>query len=639
MKKRIFIAITSALFAVTGLFAACSAEQSAAPHKIEVSWSEGVQGVVFTQGQERLFPVNGEISAYSNEDIAISVDLKEGYRQTSPIITADGEIAVSDTVSASVGSVRISAVPNDNVELFLGEGVGYKLNELKRVENEIGFTSLVGVYLDDGYRENSATKVKLVVVGAEYRAVSSLAEWGLNESELKASGYHSFYIVEALENTAIAITGVVADTYGAEDYATVTHEGGEGYTLRALIDNNNDGISDAEQVLAGNSAFLKGTVLNLVIRRDSDYTAANAKLFANGVEVPGTQGDGADDSDSLSDLLIYPISVNGDLTLTVTGVRKIGQFTLHIMNVDGTGRYRTFCRADSVSEALMQIPGNDDKTNEAYSRWWEPWPGNGYTFKIWRFADGDYKEESENYVPSLYEDVYCGYVKDGQTPTDPNDRPIVPPEPEKPQIPDGADIPETLKSALQAVANLGTNDLQSKQWVIAWATYQLYKAGAADLGRPAVFSNADIYGDWYDDILTDYKGPAANNLWIYAYDMLKNGTSEISVENQLLSSFINPQNGSKRNWGNNEAIILEIVQQYVPQFTPKTSFSIGNVDDLNMTFSLILDRLGVEWTLSGNYVKGYTVESYREYVRQNSSGQVMANAVKEVFDYIDSLGD
>ena len=181
--------------------------------------------------------------------------------------------------------------------------------------------------------------------------------------------------------------------------------------------------------------------------------------------------------------------------------------------------------------------------------------------------------------------------------------------------------------------------MQSKQWVIAWATYQLYKAGAADLGRPAVFSNADIYGDWYDDILTDYKGPAANNLWIYAYDMLKNGTSEISVENQLLSSFINPQNGSKRNWGNNEAIILEIVQQYVPQFTPKTSFSIGNVDDLNMTFSLILDRLGVEWTLSGNYVKGYTVESYREYVRQNSSGQVMANAVKEVFDYIDSLGD
>lgn len=636
--KKCAIIIVSALVALATLFAACSAKQPPDPHKIEVSWSEGVEGVVFIQDGDRLLPKNGEISTYSDEDISISVDLKDGYRQTAPVIKADGEISASATVPASVDSVEISAVPNSDISLLLGEGVGYKINELKRTENEVGFTSLVGVCLDEGYRVNSATKINLIVAGAKYQAVSSLAEWGLNEVELKAQGYHSFYRVEVLENTAIGVTGVVADTHSAEDYATVTHTGGEGYTLRALIDNNNDGISDTEQVLSGKSVFLKGTVLNLVIRRDSDYTAANAKLYANGAEIYGTQGDGADDSDPLSDLLIYPVTVSGDIEFTVTGVKKIGQFTLHIMNSDGVQRYRTFCRADSVDDALKQIPGNDDRQNEAYSRWWEPYPGDGYTFKIWRFTEHIFKEEKESYAPSLYEDIYCGYIKDGETPTDPCDRPTVPQEPEKPSIPDSTDIPKTLKSALDAVANLGTNDRQSKQWVLAWATYQLYKVGAADLGRPSVFPNANIYDDWYDDILTDYKGPAANNLWIYAYDMLKNGASEISVENQLLSSFINPNNGSKRNWANNEAIVLEIIQEYVPQFVPKTSFTVTGTDDLNMTISLILDGLGVEWTLSGNYVKDYTVESYREYVRQNASGQVMANAVNEVYAYIDSLG-
>lgn len=634
MKKYALI-LASVLVALTALFSACSAER--APHKIEVSWSEGVEGVVFTQGNDRLYPKNGAISAYSDEDIAISVDLKEGYRQTAPIVKADGKIVTSQTVPATVCEVEIDATPNNNISLYLGEGVGYKLNELKRTENKVGYTSLVGIYLEDGYRKNSATGIKLIVVGAEYKAVASLAGWGLDAAYLKAAGYHSFYRVDVLENTTIGVTGVVADTHGEADYATVTHAGGEGYTLRALADNNNDGISDAEQVLAGESKFLKGTVLNLVIRRDSDYTAAGAKLYANGTEIIGTQGGGADESDPFSNMLIYPLTLSDDVELTVTGVRRIGQFTLHIMNSDGTQRYRTFCRADSVSDALSQIPGNDERTNEAYSRWWEPDPGEDFMFKIWRFADHVFYEETESYVPALYEDIYCGYVKNGQTPTDPGDRPTIPAEPEKPVIPDGKNIPDSLKSALEAVTKLGTNELQSKQWVLAWATYQLYKAGAADLGRPAAYTDANIYDDWYDDILTDYKGPAANNLWTYAYDMLKNGTSEISLENQLLSSFINPNGGVKRNWANNEAIILEIVQQFIPQFEPKTSFTIGNTDDFNMTFSLILDRLGAEWTLSGNYVNGYTAESYREYVRQNASGQVMANVVKEVYAYIDSL--
>lgn len=637
--KKYFFKIAALLLPFAALLSACAAEKPQSPHKIAVSWSEGVNGVVFSQGDERLFPKNGEISTYSTEDIAIAVDLMDGYKQTAPTVKADGETVTSQVVPASVCEVEITATPNKNIELYLGEGVGYKLIELKRTENEVGYTSLVGIYLEDGYRKNSATQVRPVVVGAEYRAVASLSPWGLDEVKLQAEGYHSFYVIDVLENTVVAVTGVIPDRYDEEDYAVVGHGGGEGYTLRALIDNNNDGISDAEQVLAGKAKFLKGTVLNLVIRRDSDYTAANAKLYANGVEIYGTQGDGADGSDPLSNSLIYPLTISGDVELAVTGVKRLGQFTLHIMNSDGTQRYRTFCRADSVSDALKQIPGNGDKTDEAYSRWWEPFPGESYEFKIWRFEGHAFKEEDESYAPSLYEDIYCGYVKNGQTPTDPGDRPTIPAEPEKPQIPDGTDLPQTLKSALQAVANLGTNDLQSKQWVLAWATYQLYKAGAADLGRPAVYSNANIYDDWYDDILTDYKGPAANNLWTYAYDMLKNGASEISVENQLMSSFINPNGGAKRNWANNEAVILEIVQQYVPQFTPKTSFTIGNIDDLNMTFSLILDRLGVSWTLSGNYVKGYTVEGYREYVRQNAGGQVMANVVKEVFDYIDSLGN
>ncbi len=637
--KKYFFKIAALLVALTALLSACAAEQPQQPHKIAVSWSEGVGGVVFSQGDERLFPKNGEISTYSTEDISISVDLEDGYKQTAPTIKADGITVYSHLVPASVCRVEINATPNNNISLYLGEGVGYKFKELKRVENKVGYTSLVGIYLENGYRKNSSTQIKPIIVGAEYQAVASLAPWGLDEVKLKAEGYHSFYVIEVLENTTVGIAGVVADTHDAADYATLTHTGGEGYTLRALIDNNNDGISDAEQVLAGESKFLKGTVLNLVIRRDSDYTAAGAQLFANGVEIYGTQGDGADSSDPFSDMLIYPLTLSGDVELSVTGVRRIGQFTLHIMNSDGTQRYRTFCRADSVNEALSQIPGNDDKTNDAYSCWWEPYPGEGYSFKIWRYVEHAYEEESQSYAPLLYEDIYCGYVKNGQTPTDPGDRPTVPAEPQKPTVPDGKNIPDSLKSALQAVANLGTNDLQSKQWVLAWATYQLYKSGAADLGRPAVFTNANIYDDWYCDILTDYKGPAANNLWAYAYDMLKCGASEISLGNQLLSSFINPNGGAKRNWANNEAIILEIVQQYVPQFTPKTSFTIGNIDDLNMTFSLILDRLGAEWTLSGNYVKGYTVESYREYVQKNACGQVMANVVKEVFDYIDSLGN
>lgn len=636
--KKCALIIVSALVAFAALFSACSVDKPLSPHRIAVSWSEGVEGVTFIQGEDRLFPKNGEISTYSDDDITVSVDLKAGYKQTAPTVKADGTVVPGSTVPASVDTLEIGATPNENITLYLGEGVGYKLNELKRVENKVGFTSLVGLYLEEGYRINSATKIDLIVAGAEYQAVASLAEWGFSAVDLKAAGYHSFYRVEVLENATIGVTGVVADVHGSEDYAAVTHIGGEGYTLRALIDNNNDGISDAEQVLSGKSTFLKGTVLNLVIRRDSDYTAAAAKLYANGTEISGTQGDGADDSDPFSSMLIYPLKVSGDIELTVTGVRKIGQFTLHIMNSDGTGRFRTFCRADSVSEALAQIPGNDDRSNEAYSRWWEPYPGEGYEFKIWRFEDHLFREERESYAPTLYEDIYCGYVKNGETPTDPCDRPTVPAEPEKPAIPDGADIPESLKSALEAVTKLGTNDLQSKQWVLAWANYQLYKAGAADLGRPAVYTNANIYDDWYDDILTDYKGPAANNLWVYAYDMLKCGVSEISVESQLLSSFINPNSGAKRNWGNNEAIVLEAVIKYIPQFEPKTSFTIGNTDDLNMMFSLILDRLGVEWTLTGNYVKDYTVESYREYVRQNACGQVMANVVKEVYAYIDSLG-
>lgn len=633
--KKYFIIFVSVILSLVLFAAACAGDTQEVDNKvIEVSWSEGVEGVVFTQGDDRLIPKNGKIATESNEDIHIEVSLQQGYKQNGPVLKVDGVVSESFVVPVSAQTIEVTATPNSDISLMLGEGVGYRLDELCKVQEEVGYTSIIGIYLEKGYREISAPKVNLIVVGAEYEAVASLNAWQLDAAQLKSEGYHSFYKVRVLENTTVGVTGVVADSNSKEQYATVSHVGGEGYTLRALIDTNNDGISDTQQVLMGALNVVKGTTLNLMIYRDSAYKTKNAKLYANGTEVTGMQGDGADSSDPLSNELIYCVKVQGDITFTVEGVELLGQFTVHIMNTDGTQRYRTFCRADNLAEALAQIPGNDERENEAYERWWEPNPGDGYSFRYWHFVGGKFEEITTIYIPELYEDVYCGYVQEGTTPTDPGDRPYEPPVIEDSKVPDDVELPENLRAALEKVTALTQSQKESSQWVLAWATYQLYKTGIVDLGRPAVFNNNNIYDDWYEDILSDYKGPAANNLWVYAYDMLKDGTSEISIESQLLSSFMNGK--SKRNWANNEALVLEVIN-YIPGFTPKDSFTIGQTDDLNMTISLILDRLGIAWTLSGTPVNSFTVDSYREYVKNNYQNSVMANVIKEVFDYIDSV--
>ena len=636
--KKYFIIFVSAILSLVLFVAACAGDmQEVDNNVIEVSWSEGVEGVVFTQGDDRLIPKNGKIATESNEDIHIEVSLQQGYKQNEPVLKVDGVVSESFVVPVSAQTIQVTATPNSEISLILGEGVGYRLDELKKVGEEVGYTSIIGIYLEEGYREISAPKVNLIVVGAEYEAVASLNAWQLDATQLKSEGYHSFYKVRVLENTTVGVTGVVADSENKEEYATVTHLGGDGYTLRALIDTNNDGIADTQQVLMGNFNVVKGTTLNLMIYRDSSYKTKNAKLYANGTEVTGTQGEGADDSDPLSNELIYCINVQGDITLTVEGVEILGQFTVHIMNTDGTQRYRTFCRADNLAEALAQIPGNDARENEAYERWWEPNPGEGYAFHYWHFIDHEYIEINTGYVPELYEDIYCGYVEYGTIPTDPMDRPTIPPVNPDPVVPEIPDMPESLKNAMQAVANLSKSEKESKQWVLAWAAYQLYKAGYTDIERPATFDYDNIWDAWYDDIIGDVTGVAANNLWVYAFDMLKDGTSEISIETQLLSSFMN--GSSKRStWANKEAFVLEIIE-YIPGFTPKDSFTVQDNDmDINMSLVLILDRLNIDWALGyGNSVSSFTKETFREYTQENAANQVMANVIKEVFDYIDSF--
>ena len=635
--KKYFIIFVSVILSLLLCFAAACAGYTHEEHKngIEVSWSEGVEGVIFTQGDDRLMPKNGKIITLSDENIHVEVILQQGYKQNEPVLKVDGVVSESFVVPVSAQSIEVTATPNTDISLILGEGVGYRLDELSKVEEEVGYTSVIGIYLEEGYRNISAPKVNLIVVGAEYKAVASLSEWQLDAAKLKNEGYHSFYKVRVLENTTVAVTGVVADTENKEEYAMVTHMGGEGYTLRALIDTNNDGIADTQQVLLGNLNVVKGTTLNLMIYRDSAYKTKNAKLYANGTEVIGTQGEGADESDPLSNEMIYCVNVQGDITLTVEGVEILGQFTVHIMNTDGTQRYRTFCRADSLFEALAQIPGNDARENEAYERWWEPNPGEGYSFRYWHFIDHEFNEIATDYIPELYEDIYCGYVEDGTTPIDPMDRPTIPPVNPDPVVPEIPDMPDSLKNAMQAVANLTKSDKESKQWILAWAAYQLYKAGCTDVDRPATFDYDNVYDAWYDDIIGDATGVAANNLWVYAFDMLKDGASEISIETQLLSSFMNG-NSKRTIWANKEAFVLEVIE-YIPGFIPKDSFTIGQTDDLNMTISLILDRLNVTWTLYGTPVNSFTKDSYREYVKNNYQNSIMANVVQEVFDYIDSF--
>ena len=604
-------------------------------HEIAVSWSAGVEGIFFTQGEDRILPKNGKLMTECDDDISIGVSLRQGYKQNKPVLKVDGKISDSYLVPVTAQSIEVTAVPNADIALTLGEGVGYKLVELRRVKEEVGYTSVVGIYLEEGYRKISSPKVNIIVVGAEYEAVASLAAWQLDEVQLKSEGYHSFYKVRVLEDTSIGVTGVVADTNDPVEFATVTHTGGEGYSLRALIDTNNDGISDAQQVVAGEITVVKGTVLNLMIYRDSSYKTVNAKLYANGTEVSGTQGEGADNSDPLSNELIYCINVQGDIELTVEGVERLGQFVVHIMNTDGTQRYRTFCRADNLAQALAQIPGNDDR-GENYTKWWETNPGEGYTFRYWHFVEHEFEEIDVKYVPALYEDIYCGYVQDGTTPDDPMDRPTIPPTPEAPVVPDIPDMPESLKSAMEAVANLTTSQKESKQWVLAWAAYQLYKAGVTDIERPAAFGYDNVFGAWMDDIVGDATGVAVNDLWVYAFDIMKEGASEIDVEASLASSF--RKNDGTSRVANKEAYFIEIVE-YVSGFTPKTSYSVGDTDmDINMTLVLILDRLGLDWSLGyGNSVKDFTKESFREYTQENAENQVMANVIKEVFDYIDSF--
>ncbi len=633
MKKSIVFALT-AILALLFAFTGCA--DTSPRYRIAVGWSEGVEGVIFTQGGERLFPRNGVISTDDGGDIAVEVYLSRGYRQNEPILKVDGIEASSLTLPAAASSAEITAVPNSDVSLTLGEGVGYTLSELKRVDEAIGYTSVVGLKLEEGYRQSSA-RASVIAVGADYEAITSLSRYDLDEVELKSEGYHSFYLVRVLENTTICVSGVAADGADPDYLATVTHVGGEGYTLRALIDGNNDGISDAQTVLLGSQTYAKGTLLNLMIYRDSAYSAANAKLFAGGTEITGTQGDGADESDPLSNGLIYTIRVEGDITLTVTGVKKIGQFTLHIMNKDGTQRYRNFFRADSLAEALAQVPGNDERENEAYSVWWEPNPGEGYTFRYWRFVGGAFEEITADYLPEEYEDIYCGYVPNGSTPDDPMDRPTVPHIPDEPTVPSADDMPESLVNALEGVAALTLSEKESKQWVLAWAAYQLRKAGVKDVARPAPFGYDNVRDSYLDGIVDDMAGVATNDLWVYAYDML-GGSSDIDVGASLYSAFVNPRTGA-HGAANREAFFLEIAP-LLGDYETKTSFTVQDNDmDLNISFVLVLDRLGAKWTIGyGNSVKGFTESSFREYAREHAHEQVMSNVIKEVFDYIDTLG-
>lgn len=637
--KKFFAIFAAAIIACLAFCTACDDDRSdKSLHEISVSWSEGVDGATFTQNGERLMPVNGVISTESDENIEISVDLSAGYRQSQPTIKADGQPVLTPSVPATVRTVSISATPNAEISLSLGSGEGYRLDELKREPKEVGYTVIVGVFLEEGYREVSGPLVNVTSNGSEYEAVASLAPWGLDETALKKQGYHSFYKVTLLENAAMDVTGVVADISVEEEerYATVSHVGGEGYSLCILTDSNNDGISDGNFELSGNLRFLKQTVLNIFIKRADGYNAKNAKLFANGVEVVGTQGEGFDDSDPLSCEYIFPLTVSGDIVLTVEGVKKLSAFTLRIMNSDGGERYHTYCSADTIAQALAQIPGNDARDSGYYDRWWEPKPAGDYSFRIWHFKDGVYEEIAENFRPDLYENIYCGYVKDGETPSDPHFAPIIPPALSQPQLP-SENLPESLKAAMNKVIN-DKSQTESRQWILAWASYKLLKAGV-DVARPAAFGYENIFDAYMDDVINDYKPVAANDLWVYAYDMERFGSSEIKLES-LKSSFINENNGNKRSWANQEAFVLEIVQGIFPEFIPKTSFTVGDIDDLNMTIMLILDKINPDlWSIGyGNNVKNYTKETYRQYVAENAESGVMANVVKEVYDYIGSIG-
>ncbi len=645
MKKHIkYIIVT--ILTLCMLLAACTpvvpqinANDSA--HTISVSWSQGVEGVTFTQGNERLFPKNGVITTSSDDDIDVQVSLSPGYRKAQPTIIVDGNVIDGNSVPSAAQKIEVSATRNGEVRLILGEGVGYRLDELRRINHSVGYTAIIGLYLQQGYRVNSSTRANVVVAGSEYCAISSLAEWGLDERQLKNDGYHSFYKVEVLEDTTIAVAGVIADTHSDDDYATLTHISGEGYSLQMLVDTNNDGISDAQQELTGSVRILKGTVVNLIIRRDSAYNANNAKLYANGTEIYGTQGDGFDGSDPLSGQLIYCLQVEQDLVLSVTGVQHAGQFVLHIMNSDGTQRYRTYCYADTVAQALAQIPGNDDRDSEFYAQYWQPDPGDGYSFEYWLFEGGVFKQIDTSYSPELYADIYCGYVAEGTVPSDPGDRPTIKPQPSVPTVPDNVDLPQPLLEAMRAVTRLSPDQLESKQWVLAWAAYQLYKAQIVDIGRPTEFIYDSIYNLWYDDLIKDAVGVSVNNLWVCAYDLLKNGASEIDphalATDYLLKS---SATGYTTRAANKEAFYLEIVG-IMPQYPTKQSYAIGDTDmDINMSMVLLLDRLGVNWTLGyGNAVKNFANESeLREYTEQNAHTQVMANVIQKVFDYIDSFG-
>lgn len=608
-------------------------------HNIAVEWSDGVEGVVFMQGEDRLLPKNNVISTSSQQDITLSVDLLPGYRQNAARIFADGVQVSSCSVAATVDSIQIEAVPNASIEYTLGEGVGYKLVELGRQQDVVGFTGLIGVYLQQGYRENSAPNVRIAVEGADYRAVSSLASWGLDEVQLRNEGYHSFYEVYVRENTAIGVMGVVADSDSEEDYVTINHTPGVGYTLIMLVDSNSDGISDYERVFAGSVRLLKNTQVNLYLRRDSDYSTRGAKLWINAVELKGVQGDGADESDPLSNELIYVFTAERDTTISVTGVVRVGQFVLHIMNSDGTQRYRTFCRADSLAEALAQVPGNDARDDENYSAWWEANPGDNYTFEYWHFVEHEFVAVDESYIPSMYEDVYCGYVENGSVPTDPGDRPIVPPQPPVPVVPSTEDLPQSLKDALAAVGALTDSELESKQWVLAWAAYQLQRAGVTGITRPAAFGYDNIRELWLDDVIRDAVGVTVNDLWVYAFDMLRDGRSDIDVTALATDYLLKDNGGVYTSRAANKEVFFAELLSLLPAFDNKTSFAIGDTDmELNMCMVLICDELGIEWSVGyGNAVKDFTVDSLRAYTQEHAAEQVMSNVIKEVLDFVHSI--
>lgn len=628
--KRLLVIFAAILLALSLALTACGGGEKDF-HEISVSWGAGVEGAYFTQNGERLTPKNGKISTDSQADISVEVELKAGYRQTPPSLKADGELLSDPVLPVTAKSLEISATPNADVSLTLGNGKGYELRELKRIAEDVGYTVVVGAFLYEGYREISGPSLNIVSDGSEYEPVASLSPWGLDEVALKREGYAAFYKVRLLENASLDLSGVAPDGSVAEKYAAVTHAGGEGYKLIAAYDTNNDGISDGERELFGEVSFLKGAKLNIFIRRADGYSTKNAELFADGVKIVGTQGEGYDDSDPLSSEYIYPLTVTGDITLTVTGVEKLGEFTLRIMNSDGTERYHTYCKADTVAQALAQIPGNDERESEYYERWWEPKPAGG-EFCIWRFVGGEFEEIDGDYTPARYENIYCGYLI-GATPADPQFAPIIPPQTADSLLP-SENLPESLVSAMQAVIADKSGD-EDNRWVLAWASYKLYKAGV-DVVRPVPFGYDNIFDLYLEDVLKDYKGVAANDLWVYAYDTERYGSSDINPA-ELKSSFLSGK--SKRNWANQEAFFLEIVQDIFPDFEPKTSFTIGDTDDLNMTICLILDDLGKPWTLSGEDVNDFTVESYREYVKEHAKEGKRANVVKETLDYIAALAD